>query len=240
MIKFVHFDGTLRGLSQIRKHFRCKGSVITVSSASFGLTFSEFQKLTVLIFTQFQITPLQLPGLVNPSSFVTKYHSVFCTVSALSVPSCPVSHRRSSCLTLSDSARFGRLPVSTPDVSFQALSCLYGTLHSLQYHIHNLWFVSNAQCHDESLSNYRVHIRTRPVFSSQPGILQLKHSVLSQGCRQYHGFHSVGIPLEIHSVLSVLVSFGLNILQQMNVNWAVATNTFSALLVVGLLSPWVG
>ena len=126
---------------------------------------------------------------------MTKYHRVFCTVSSLSVPSCPVSHRRSSCSALSDSARFGRLPFPACFNSFQALSCLYGTLNSLQY-LHNQWFVSNAQCNDESLSNYRVCSRTRPgFFSSQSGIRQSKHSVLSQGCRQYHGFHGVGLEM---------------------------------------------
>ena len=63
--RFVHFDGTRRGLNKIKKHFRGEGSGITVSSACFGLTLSKFQKLSVLIFTQFQITPLQLPGLVR-------------------------------------------------------------------------------------------------------------------------------------------------------------------------------
>ena len=74
-IKFVHFDGTLRGLSKIRKHIRGKGAGITVSIASFGLTLSKFQKVSVLIFTQFQITPLKLPGLVRtpePQQFCDK------------------------------------------------------------------------------------------------------------------------------------------------------------------------
>ena len=55
-------------------------------------------------------------------------------------------------------------PVSTHDVSFQALSCLYGTLNFLQYHIHNQWFVSNVQCHDERLSNYRIRSQTHLGF----------------------------------------------------------------------------
>ena len=203
-IKFVHSDGTLRGLSKIRKHFRCKGSGITVSSASHGLTLSKFQKLTVLIFTQFQITPLQLPGLLrtpavwwqNTTGYFAPSPSCQCPVALSATDGPPARHS----VTLHDLGGCLSRPVSTPDVSFQALSCLYGTLHSLQYHIHNLWFVSNAQCHDESLSNYRVHIRTSPVFSSQSRIRQSKHSVLSQGCRQYHGFHGVGTPLEIHEI----------------------------------------
>ena len=64
-IKCVHFDWTLRGLSKIRKHFMCKGCGIIVSNAGFGFTLRKFRKLSVLIFTKFQITLLQLPGLVR-------------------------------------------------------------------------------------------------------------------------------------------------------------------------------
>ena len=114
-----------------------------------------------------------------PSSLVAKNHRVYCTVSALSVPNCLGTQRRSSCLTLGGSHDLGgciSLPVSTFVVSFKALSC-WELSNSWIYRIHNQWFINNAHCQDESLPNNRVRTRTRPFFSSSLGIRQSKHSV---------------------------------------------------------------
>ena len=112
-IKFVHFDGTLRGISKIRKHFRGKGLrslfpvrvLVSCWVNSKNSVFSSSHN-----FRSPHCNCLASWEPLNARRLVTKYHRVFCTVSALSVPSCPVSHRRSSCSALSGSARFWRLP----------------------------------------------------------------------------------------------------------------------------------